>query len=104
MPRGRRPPPALLTHLPRRQAHFLPGVGRRPGCTSQDEQLPGPRDGPGKGVEMEHAVRSDETGASTPLLDDRPSLASEMRASALLFGLAGAVVGGALLLTRVLGA
>ena len=53
---------------------------------------------------MEHAMRSEDTGDSTPTVDDRPSLASDMRSSALLFGLAGAVVGGALLITRMLGA
>ena len=51
---------------------------------------------------MESTVRSDEA-ASTPSLDDPPTLADDMRGSALLFGLAGVVVGGAILLTRVLG-
>jgi hypothetical protein len=52
---------------------------------------------------MESTVRSDEV-ASTPSLDDPPSLAADVRGSALLIGLAAAVVGGALLLTRILGA
>ncbi|MDQ1688099.1 MAG: hypothetical protein QOK42_1074 [Frankiaceae bacterium] len=50
---------------------------------------------------MEQAHVSDD---SPPSGDEGPTLASDMRSSALLFGLAGAVVGGALLLTRALGA
>lgn len=52
---------------------------------------------------MEHAMGPGEV-ATPPSLDDPPSLASELRSSALLFGLIGAVVAAALLITKAVGA
>lgn len=52
---------------------------------------------------MEHTMGSSEV-ATPPSRDEPPSLAAELRSSALLFGLVGAIVSAALLVTKVLGA
>ena len=52
---------------------------------------------------MEHAMGSSEV-ATPPSPDDPPTLASELRSSALLFGLVAAIVGAALLITKAVGA
>lgn len=52
---------------------------------------------------MEHAMSSSEV-AAPPRPDDPPSLVSELRSSALLFGLVAAIVSAALLITKAVGA